>query len=92
MSVQLCPVQQTAFDALLKKLSLGSVFDLHGNTGRGKTTVLRRLHQQLGGAFLPMQDFINELPGQHPLALEETFDRLVMKTIQANDVFIDSEG
>lgn len=88
MSIQLCPAQQIAFDALLKNLPLGSVFDLHGNTGSGKSTVLRRLHQQLGGAFLPIQDFIDELHGQHPFAIEEAFDRLMMKTIQANNVVI----
>lgn len=88
MSTALCPAQQKAFDSLLQRLSLGSVFELHGNTGVGKSTVLHAVHQKLGGTLLQLKDFIDEMQGQHPLALEEAFDRLMMRTIRAHDVVI----
>ncbi len=88
MARQLCPVQQQAVDVLVKKLEWGSVFELRGKSGVGKSTILRHLHQQLGGVFLQMTDFIDAMQGQHPLALEETCDRLLTTAIRAHDIVI----
>ena len=70
--VQLCPAQKRAFDSLLTGVRVGSILRLWGGTGRGKTTVLRQLHQQTGGAFISMKDFVEASALKHPLALEET--------------------
>jgi predicted ATPase len=50
MSVQLTPSQQRAYDELRRLLPLGNVFVLAGGEGAGRTTVLRQLHREVGGA------------------------------------------
>jgi transitional endoplasmic reticulum ATPase len=86
--VRLCPQQQEAFDGLMVGLKSGSIFRLWGGTGRGKTTVLREVHRQAGGAFLDMRDVVNASVSQHPLALEETLYDLVMETLKAHDLVV----
>ncbi len=88
MADNLCPAQQQAYDALLRLLAVGNVFVLSGSTGAGKTTVLREVHRQLGGAFLNMKDFIDAIRERHPLALEETFEQMVMEALTTHDSVI----
>jgi AAA+ superfamily predicted ATPase len=85
MEIRLCPAQQTAFDGLVATLPHNHILVLSGVTGMGKTTVLRALHRQVGGAFLNMKDIIGAHQGRHPLALEETFSGLVMDALTAHD-------
>ena len=85
MTNQLCPAQQQALRVLTHGMSVGSLLVLFGGTGLGKTTVLAELHRAVGGAFLNMKDFVGALRGQHPLAVEETFERLVMDALLAHD-------
>jgi hypothetical protein len=85
---QLCPAQQAAFEYLSAGVQVGSILRLHAGPGRGKTTVLRQLHKQVGGAFLNMKDFIEASAGNHPLALEETLYRLLLDALQAHPVVI----
>ncbi len=54
--IQLCPVQQSALESVMRGLQIGSIFRVWGGVGRGKTTVLRQVHQQTGGAFLRDDD------------------------------------
>jgi predicted AAA+ superfamily ATPase len=77
MTTPLSPAQQRAYDGFLADWPLGQVLTLQGRTGAGKSTVLRRLHGHLGGAYLTMRDLFDALPTRHPLALEETLDRLL---------------
>jgi hypothetical protein len=86
--VDLCPSQQRTFESLVKGVEVGSILRLWGGVGRGKTTVLRKLHRQLGGAFLNMRDFVEASAKNHPLALEETLYRLVWDALQAHPVVI----
>jgi transitional endoplasmic reticulum ATPase len=88
MTIQLCPAQQQGLDGLLRLLPIGSVFAFSGATGSGLTTVLHEVHRSIGGVFLPMKDLLDGLRGQHPLALEETFEQLVMKALARNDTVI----
>jgi ATP-dependent 26S proteasome regulatory subunit len=81
----LCPAQQSAFDSLSCALPHGHVFVLSGGTGMGKTTLLRALHRQVGGAFLTIKDLVDALRPRHPLAVEETFEELVMAALLAHD-------
>lgn len=88
MEPTLCPAQQVAFDALFGALSDGNVFVLSGDTGTGKTTVLRALHRQTGGAYLNAKDFLDAVRSRHPLAIEEAFEEIVLAALQAHDVVI----
>jgi ATP-dependent 26S proteasome regulatory subunit len=88
MSVQLCPSQQRAHDELRRLLPLGNVFVLSGGGGLGRTTVLRRLHHDLGGAFLDMQTFTEALRQSDPAALEETFEQLVLDALRTHDLVL----
>lgn len=87
-SVKLCPTQQTAFDGLRRGLQIGHVLALWGGGGSGKTTVLREIQRVTGGCLLNMGDFEAALRAQHPLALEETYGRVVMDALQAHDTVI----
>ena len=48
--IQLCPAQKSAFNHLSASLQVGSIVRLWGGVGRGKTTILKELHKQVGGA------------------------------------------
>ena len=84
MATSLCPAQQHAFDGLSAALPDGHVFVLSGDVGMGKTTLLRALHRQVGGAFLTIKDLVDALRPRHPLAVEETFAELVMTALLAH--------
>jgi transitional endoplasmic reticulum ATPase len=86
--IELCPAQQSALNLLLKGLQIGSIFRLWGGVGRGKTSVLKNLHQQTGGAFLGMNDFTAAASLKHPMALEETLYNLVLDALEANPLVI----
>jgi transitional endoplasmic reticulum ATPase len=87
-NIQLCPAQKRAFDSLMAGVQLGSILRVWGGTGRGKTTVLRELHKQVGGAFLSMKEFVEASATKHPLALEETLYRLIMDALSAHSLVI----
>lgn len=86
--MQLCPSQQRAFDGLTSSLAHNNILVLSGDTGMGKTTVLRAVHQKVGGAFLTMRDFLDAHKARHPLALEETFTGLILDALAAHDPII----
>src|SRR6187200_145473 len=88
MADQLCPAQERAFAGLMTGIQHGSLLLLHGGGGMGRTTVLRRLHEEVGGAFLTIKDLIDAMQACHPLALEETFGRLVMEALTAHPAVI----
>jgi ATP-dependent 26S proteasome regulatory subunit len=86
--MQLTPSQQRGYDELRRLLPLGNVFVLAGNDGVGRTTVLRQLHREVGGAFLNMKDFTCALSQRDPAALEETFEQIVLQALEAQDTVI----
>jgi transitional endoplasmic reticulum ATPase len=88
MTVQLSPSQQRAYDELRRLLPLGNIFVLAGNDGAGRTTILRRLHEEIGGAFLNMKDFVSALRQRDPAALEETFEEIVLAALESQDTVI----
>jgi transitional endoplasmic reticulum ATPase len=88
MDDKLCAAQQQALDTLLRLLPIGSVFVLYGGSGSGKTTVLRKLHQAKHSAFLNMEYFVDAMRGHHPLAMEETFEHMMIEALKAHDTVI----
>jgi len=88
MNVKFSPAQQEAFDNLSRLLTIGNVLVLYGAIGSGKSTALGEIHRRTGGAFLSVRNFVEAMRGRHPLALEETFEQMVMEAISANDAVI----
>jgi cytidylate kinase len=88
MSLRLCPAQQRGFDQMRRLWPLGNVFVLAGDAGRGRTTVLRQLHRDVGGTFLNMKDFLEAMRHGNPVALEETFEKLILDALEADDTVL----
>src|SRR5215204_4889292 len=85
---ELCPAQQRAFESISAGLQIGSIHRLWSGVGRGKTTVLKELHQQVGGAFLKLSNFVDASAKNHPLALEETLYRMLFDALASHNVVI----
>src|SRR5207244_9922695 len=84
------PAQQQGFEQLLRLLPLGNVFALTCAVGSGRTTLLHLVHKKVGGAFLHMKDFMEALRERNPIALEETFEELVLGALnQHSHVIVD---
>src|SRR5262245_20366626 len=83
---QLCPAQKRALDHMVAGLPVGSILRLWGGVGRGKTTILKELHQQVGGAFFNVRDFVEASTKRHPLALEETLYQLLFEALNSHPV------
>ena len=84
----MCPAQQRAFDQLSAGLEIGSLFGLRGAIGLGKTTLLKTLHRQIGGASLGMKDVVEATARKHPLAVEETAYMLILDALKTHPVVI----
>jgi transitional endoplasmic reticulum ATPase len=87
-TIQLCPAQKRAFDNLSAGLQVGSIVHLSSGVGRGKSTILKELHKQVGGVFLSMKDFVDASAKNHPLALEETLYQLLFDALKSHPVVI----
>lgn len=84
----LSPSQQEAFNHLMEALPIGNLFVVWSNSGMGRTTILNELHRQKGGEMLRMKDYIDELRHQDPFAMEESFEQIVLRSFQRNDLVI----
>ena len=88
--IQLSPAQQRALDALNTAIDRNDVVELRSAGGMGRTAVLRRLHQERGGALLDMRAVMDDMQQSDPLALEETvYRRLVAELSQHPLVILD---
>jgi SpoVK/Ycf46/Vps4 family AAA+-type ATPase len=85
MQTCLSPVQQHVFDSLTSALEDGNVFVLSSGCGMGKTTLLRALHRQIGGSYLTIKHLVDALRPRNPLAIEETFEELVLAALREHD-------
>src|SRR5215468_5526853 len=83
---RLTPAQDTALRTLKYALTAGNLLLLTSHTGRGRTTVLRRLHSETGGGFISSKDFLEHSGVRHPLALEEALHGVVAAALAAHDV------
>jgi hypothetical protein len=57
-SFRLTPAQNSTFVTLKDELKTGNLLFLASQPGRGRTTILQRLREETGGAFLSATEFI----------------------------------
>jgi MoxR-like ATPase len=67
----LSPVQEKAALNLIEGLAGGRVLVLYGAPGSGKTTVLRHIHKQRGGAYIGVRAFRGTVEGAFLRAIED---------------------
>jgi transitional endoplasmic reticulum ATPase len=84
----LLPAQQQAFDTLERAAKSDHVAEFSARSGAGKTTILRALHERLGGVLLTSADFIEASADRHPLALDETAYLVLSEALRENSVVI----
>ncbi len=90
MSIELSPAQKQAFENLLLGTASASSVVLQGEHGMGKSTILAEAHRRTGGAWLGVREFIDALRRTNPLGMEECFQELLLKSIDANPlVYLD---
>jgi transitional endoplasmic reticulum ATPase len=86
----LSPAQNTAMEALLQAIQVGRIVHLHSSTGLGRTTILRRLQQKLGGVYLNNKELMETASGKHPLQVEDAVYSVVLKALKESEiVFLD---
>lgn len=85
---KLSPVQQTALNGLRRSLSINPIALLAGDNGSGKTTILQELQRETRGRLLTLADLSSAMREKHPLALEETFEQIVLAALQEDDFVI----
>ncbi len=86
--VSLTSNQQTIASQVQSAFSVGNVCLLQGETGMGKTSILRFIYSLSGGSFLSISNFITLLRDRSPLALEETFLELIEQHARTESVVI----
>lgn len=84
VSPELLPAQQQALDKLERHVRAHHVTSLMGRPGAGKTSILRALHERIGGAYLTTQQFIEASSDSHPLALDETVYNVLHEALSSN--------
>jgi predicted AAA+ superfamily ATPase len=90
IQADLCPAQQRALAQLIQVLPMFSIVGLVGRQGQGKSTVLRKLHEQTGGEWLCAREILHALRERHPLAIEESLEQLLGAALQnAQYVYLD---
>jgi adenylate kinase family enzyme len=84
----LTPTQQSAAEGLSEACAFGGVLVLRGRPGSGKTTVLRWLHANSGGALLDAGSFMRAVAHAAPNAMEESFLRMIEDAMEQHDLVI----
>lgn len=86
----LCPAQRRAYEGMMHAIGKGPLTVLYGRGGAGKSLVLRKLHESLGGVLLTMKEYLDVLQQHQPGALEESFHQMAMVAVREHEhVFID---
>lgn len=83
---RLTPAQESAFQALKYAMSAGNLLLLTSHSGRGRTTVLRRLHEETDGGFITSKEFLEASGARHPLSLEEALHSAVATALDKHDI------
>src|SRR5690349_17668861 len=85
-TVVLTPVQEQAFLNLQAGVTQADVVVLRGKTGAGKTTILKKLHADRGGAWLGMREFMRALDTRLPQAMEEAFLQIFDRAMEGHEI------
>jgi transitional endoplasmic reticulum ATPase len=86
--VTLCPSQRRAAAGVMRGLERGDCAVLKDRGSDGKTTVLRYVHQQVGGVLIGVREFLTRLGDYGPAAIEEAFLDLIDEHIAEHDLLI----
>jgi AAA+ superfamily predicted ATPase len=74
----------------LQAIQVGKIIHLHSAIGLGRTTILQRLQQKLGGVYVNNKEVMEAASGKHPLQLEDAIYAVVLKALKENEiVFVD---
>ncbi len=84
--IKLIPAQEAAHQLLQYASNAGSLLLLSSPPGRGRTTILRKLHEETGGGFITAKNFIETSSERHPLSLEETLYTTVITSLLSNEI------
>ncbi|HWC96474.1 MAG TPA: ATP-binding protein [Candidatus Sulfopaludibacter sp.] len=88
LNIVLSPAQQKAYEGLLNGSAAGDVLLLKARPGSGRTTILRKLHEAVGGAFLGIRDFMQTLSTHRPEAIEEAFLQMLEQALAHHQTVI----
>jgi len=83
---KLIPAQDSAYKILKYAFDAGGLLLLSSHSGRGRTTILRKLHEETGGGFVTAREFIETSADRHPLSLEETLYSVVAASLRENKI------
>jgi transitional endoplasmic reticulum ATPase len=86
--VTLSPSQQRSAEGVMRGLERGDCAVLQDRGSSGKTTVLRYVHQQLGGVLIGVRKLLAKLAAYEPAAIEEAFLDLLDEHIAEHDLLI----
>jgi ATP-dependent 26S proteasome regulatory subunit len=87
--MRLCPTQQKSFDRLLELWPASDLFVLWSRPGLGRSTLLRKLKDDIPGAALfDVSRWFLPLAEEHPAQLEETFVRRALARLKKCDVLL----
>lgn len=90
-AIRLSPTQQAAHDRALVVLAGSPLVMIEGESGMGKTTVMKALRDVTGGAFLTVSDFEAVLNHRSPSAYEQSIYEVVSAALDRERiVYIDS--
>lgn len=78
----LSPGQRPVYDWFSKALNFGNIFHCWGQPGRGRTTILKCLQEQLGGRLINIRNFVEQAQDRHPLALEDALYALLIDALE----------
>jgi ATP-dependent 26S proteasome regulatory subunit len=85
---KLSPAQQVSYDALEKSLTVGNFVVVRGKSGRGKTTILRKLHAEHDSKFLDTREYLDEISLKDPFQMEEVLEEMLRKAMDESDLII----
>jgi transitional endoplasmic reticulum ATPase len=87
-STALTPTQAKVMADLQKSWGVADVFVLWASHGLGRTTMLRALRDEYGGAWVDMASYLDRLVSSDPMALEETLQQVLLDALRKDDVVL----
>jgi transitional endoplasmic reticulum ATPase len=87
-SFSLSPAQTAAHDQIARILGASPAVTLLGTPGSGRSAILRRLAQELGGSYVSVKEFLAAASAGHPLAFEDGFMAVVVAAFAATPVVV----